>query len=114
MPKGGDSATTIGKELSGIDGTQVIAGLGAVKDHIFLNKKIDKGTSFSLDKDFDFTNVFGAIIYAEALFVATQGLISTSAIDPESGNQKYITKFQYFQEAVRPKLIRVFRSVASA
>lgn len=57
MPKGGDSATAIGKELSGVDGIQNIAGLGAVKDHIFLGKDMAKTTAMSEDRDFMFGKV---------------------------------------------------------
>lgn len=114
MPKGGDSATQIGKDLSGVDGVVNIAGLGAVKDHLFLGKDIPAGTAFSADKSFDFSQVAGATIHGEALFLATQGLLTTGAVDPDSGNQKYVTKFNYFSKAVRGDLIRVYRTVASA
>lgn len=110
MPKGGDSATQIGRELSGVDGITRIAGLGEVKDHLFFGKKIDAGTSFSKDETFDFTKVAGAIIHSEALFLATQGLKTTGAVDPDSGNQKYVSKFNLFRGAVRPDLLRVLRT----
>lgn len=113
MPKGGDSATQVGRELSGMEGITRIAGLGTVKDHLFLGKKIDAGSAFSKDENFDFSKVAGATIHNEALFLATQGMQTVAASDPNSGNQKYITKFNLFRGPVRPELVAVYRTVAS-
>lgn len=113
MPKGGDSATNIGQNLSGVDGIINVAGLGAVKDHLFFGKNIAAGSAMSLDEAFDFSEVAGVILYGEALFIATQGMKTTGAIDPNSGNQKYISKFNLFRGAVRPELLRVLRTVAT-
>lgn len=111
MPKGGDSATRVGEAMT----TQfkTIAGLGAIKDHVFLNQKIDSGTSMSKDTDFDFTNVFGATAHKESLFVAVQGLSTVARVNG-AGNQEYITKFNFFKKAIRPDLVIVYRSVATA
>lgn len=113
MPKGGDSATRIGENLSGIDGITNVAGLGAVKDHLFFGKNIAAGSAMSLDEAFDFTEIAGVILHGEALFLATQGMKTSGAIDPNSGNQKYISKFNLFRGAVRPELVRVLRTVAT-
>lgn len=110
MPKGGNSATTVGEKLS--TGFTEVAGLGTVKDHVFLNQKIDKGTIFSKDKDFDFTGVFGGIAHKEALFVALQGMSTTPRING-AANVEFITKFNYFKKAIRPDLVMVLRSAAS-
>lgn len=111
MPKGGNDATSVGINLQ----TQFksVAGLGMVKDHVFLNKKIDAGTVMSKDADFDFTNVFGATAHKEALFVALQGLNTVARING-AGNQELITKFNFYKKAIRPELVRVYRSVATA
>lgn len=108
MPKGGNDATTLGRELTGVEGTSVVAGLGLVKDHLYFGKAIPKGTSFSEDKDFDFSKVFGLIAHQEAAFLAVQGLQTSAAIDPNSGNQKYIVKFNLFKGIVRDTLYGLF------
>lgn len=112
MPKGGDSATRVGTQLGEAPEFDQVAGLGSVADHIFLNKKIDAGTSMSKDTAFDFTNVFGATAHKEALFVAVQGLTTVARING-AGNQEIITKFSFYKKAIRPDLLVVYRSVAS-
>lgn len=112
MPKGGNTATDVGRELA--EGMTNVAGLGTVKDHIFFNTAIPKGTAMSKDTDFDFTHVFGMTAHKEALFVALQGLTTQVTISPNSGNQIIITKFSFFKKAIRPELLVVYRDVASA
>lgn len=111
MPKGGNDATSVGINLQ----TQFksVAGLGMVKDHVFLNKKIDAGTVMSKDTAFDFTNLFGATAHKEALFVAIQGLNTVARING-AGNQELITKFNFYKKAIRPELVITYRSVATA
>jgi len=112
QPKGGDSATRIGKELTAAT-DHTIAGLGAVKDCIFLDKKIDKTTSFSKDEDFDFTGVFGAIIHKQALFIAIGELHFSQVVLPHSGNIEFIIKTNLYRGHVRPDLVNVIRKTAS-
>ncbi len=107
MPKGGNEATAIGRELSGMNGTTVVAGLGEVKDHLFFGQNIAKGTAFSKETDFDFSKVYGVIAHSEAAFLAVQGMVTTSATDPDSGNQKYVTKFNLFSKMIRDGLYRL-------
>lgn len=52
-------------------------------------------------------------MHNEAIFLATQGMLTSGATDPDSGNQKYITKFNLFRGAVRPELLVVYRDAAS-
>ena len=108
MPKGGNTATDVGRGLSGMDGTTSIAGLGIVKDHLFFGINIPKGTSFAGDTDFDFSKVYGLTAHKEAAFLAVQSLMTTGTIDPNSANQKYITKFNLFKGMVRDGLYRLY------
>ena len=99
---GGNVATELAQNL--VEGTRIVAGLGMVKDHLFLNKQILKGTSFALDKDFDFTGFFGLISHREALFIALYGFSLVTRIN-QAGNEEFITKFGIFQGEVRPELV---------
>lgn len=108
MPKAGDTATAVGRELSGLDGNVRVAGLsGMLMQHVFLTQKIAKGTVMSKDFDFDFTNVVGLMSHREAAFVAQQGLQFQQTIDPNSANPKYICKFSLYKGLVRDVLYRL-------
>lgn len=108
MPKAGDTATKVGREMAGLDGNVQIAGLnGMLVQHVFLTKKIDKGTVMSKDVDFDFTNVVGLMSHRESAFVAQQGLQFEQTKDPNSANPKYIVKFNLYKGLVRDDLYRL-------
>lgn len=108
MPKAGDTATSVGRNLSGLDGETQIAGLsGTVVQHVFLNKKIDKGTVMSKDYSFDFTNIVGLMSHVESAFVAQQALQFVETIHPKSGNPHYIVKFNLYKGLVRKDLFRL-------
>ena len=103
MPKGGNSATEIGKNLARMAGAYLIGGIIA-KDHTFLGQKIKAGQSFDAENDYDFSNIYGLIVHNQALFVATNGLLTTASIGEKSGNQLYISKFSLGEGVVREQL----------
>lgn len=106
MPKGGDSATDIGRNLTPMGGTWA-AGLGVMADHIYLNQRINDGQTFREDKTYDFRNVVGVIAHKEAAFVAVQKLHGVNRINGD-GNQEYIYRVRYFQDLIRDNLYGLF------
>jgi hypothetical protein len=103
MPQGGDSSTAIGRNLATQTGSSMIAGI-LYKDHVYLGQDIPKDTSFDKETDFDFSNIYGAMVHTEAVFCAIQGLQTTATNAPYSGNQLYISKFSFAKGIVRPNL----------
>lgn len=102
MPKAGDTATNVGREMVPMEGTYV-AGLGMMTDHLYLNQLIAAGQAFREDKAYDFRNVIGVIAHKEAAFVAVQRLHSANRINGD-GNQEYIYRVRYFQDMIRDQL----------
>ncbi|MCS5736415.1 hypothetical protein [Herbiconiux daphne] len=111
--KGGAVSTESVRELATRIGGYALGGLGLVKDHVFLGQNVTKG-KFSKDTDFDFSEVYGVTAHKEALFIALNGLTTRATVDTNSGNDILITKFNLYKKAIRPELVRVFRTVASA
>lgn len=73
--------------------------------HPFMGKDIPKNTSFNKDEDFLFSPIYGIIAHGESCFVATQGIEFSAAVDPNSGNQKYVMKYNLFEAVIRPLYI---------
>ena len=92
----------ISKTLSG---TQ----LGNIKYTVdpMLNKNIAAGSSFSKDKAFDFSKVFGFMFHNEAIAMPINLNSIAQTVDPNTGNPRFIAKFQFGIGILRPKLIYI-------
>ena len=89
----------ISKTLSG---TQ----LGNIKYTVdpMLNKSITAGSSFSKDKEFDFSKIYGFMFHNEAIAMPINLNTIMQTVDPNTGNPRFIAKFQYGIGIIRPKL----------
>lgn len=71
---------------------------------IMLNNKIDAASSFS-DKELNSKNLVGLIVHREAVGMPINIQQTIQTINPENGNIRFITKYQYGLGILRPKLI---------
>lgn len=90
----------IAKDLKGVQ-------IGVFKyliDDMF-NNSIPAGTSFSKDKALDTTNFVGAVIHNEAIAMPVNFTSLKAVIDPDNGNPRFIAKYQFGIEMIRPDLV---------
>lgn len=112
QPKGGESATKIGTDLMKEINFDKVAGLGVVKDHIFLDKTLDAGKDaekIHTKYSFDFTKVFGMMSHNASLFIAFAGAPEiTNAIHQDNGNLLFNYKTRMYKDVIRPELFKIF------
>ncbi len=70
-----------------------------------LETHIPAGTSFSKDKDFDFTKLKGVILHNEAVAMPFNMESATQVINPDNANPRWIVKYQYGIGFLRPELV---------
>lgn len=70
-----------------------------------LQNRIDIGTSFSADTALDTTNFVGFIAHKEAIAFPINLMTTTQTINPDNGNPRFITKYQFGMGILRPDLI---------
>lgn len=70
-----------------------------------LHNKIDANTSFSKDKALDTMNFNGIILHNEAVAMPMNFLTGKFITDPITGNPKYIMKYQFGIDILRPELV---------
>lgn len=78
----------------------------AIREHAFVGNTIAAGSSFSKDKDYDFSNLGAVIVHTEAVAMpfALNTVIATTG--ENSGNPKMVAKFRYGAKIIRPSLVR--------
>ena len=74
-----------------------------------LQNNIPLGTSFSADTALDTTNFVGFIAHKEAIAFPINLMTTTQTINPENGNPRFITKYQFGMGILRPDLIVALR-----
>lgn len=70
-----------------------------------LQNNIAQGTSFSKDTGLDTTNFVGFIAHKEAIAFPINLMTTTQTINPDNGNPRFITKYQFGMGILRPDLI---------
>lgn len=70
-----------------------------------LQNNIPVGTSFSKDTALDTTNFVGFIAHKEAIAFPINLMTTTQTINPDNGNPRFITKYQFGMGILRPDLI---------
>ena len=74
-----------------------------------LQNNIPSGTSFSSDTALDTTNFVGFIAHKEAIAFPINLMTTTQTINPDNGNPRFITKYQFGMGILRPDLIVALR-----
>ena len=74
-----------------------------------LQNEIPKGTSFSKDTGLDTRNFVGFIAHREAIAFPINLMTTTQTINPDNGNPRFITKYQFGMGILRPDLIVALR-----
>ena len=74
-----------------------------------LQNNIPAGTSFSKDTALDTTNFVGFIAHREAIAFPINLMTTTQTINPDNGNPRFITKYQFGMGILRPDLIVALR-----
>lgn len=74
-----------------------------------LQNEIRVGTSFSKDTALDTTNFVGFIAHKEAIAFPINLMTTTQTINPDNGNPRFITKYQFGMGILRPDLIVALR-----
>ena len=74
-----------------------------------LQNNIPLRTSFSADTALDTTNFVGFIAHKEAIAFPINLMTTTQTINPENGNPRFITKYQFGMGILRPDLIVALR-----
>lgn len=74
-----------------------------------LQNNIAQGTSFSKDTALDTTNFVGFIAHKEAIAFPINLMTTTQTINPDNGNPRFITKYQFGMGILRPDLIVALR-----
>lgn len=74
-----------------------------------LQNNIAQGTSFSKDTALDTTNFVGFIAHREAIAFPINLMTTTQTINPDNGNPRFITKYQFGMGILRPELIVALR-----
>lgn len=70
-----------------------------------LNNNIPAGTSFSKDVALDTSNFIGFVAHNEAIAMPMNYMSTQMVTDPNTGNPKFITKYQFGIGLIRPDLI---------
>ena len=70
-----------------------------------LQNNIPAGASFSADTALDTTNFVGFIAHKEAIAFPINLMTTTQTINPDNGNPRFITKYQFGMGILRPDLI---------
>ena len=76
---------------------------------VMLNNTIGAGTSFS-DKQLQTTGLVGLIMHREAVGMPINIQQTMQTINPENGNLRFITKYQFGIGILRPKLIYAIKN----
>ena len=76
---------------------------------VMLNNNIAANTSFS-DKELQTTGLVGLIIHREAVGMPINIQQTMQTINPENGNLRFITKYQFGIGILRPKLIYAIKN----
>lgn len=79
---------------------------------IMLNNHIAAKTSFS-DKELQTTGLVGLIIHREAVGMPINIQQTIQTINPENGNLRFITKYQFGIGILRPKLIYAIKNTGA-
>lgn len=79
---------------------------------IMLNNNIKANTSFS-DKELQTTGLVGLIIHREAVGMPVNIQQTIQTINPENGNLRFITKYQFGIGILRPKLIYAIKNTGT-
>ena len=79
---------------------------------IMLNNHIAAKTSFS-DKELQTTGLVGLIIHREAVGMPINIQQTMQTINPENGNLRFITKYQFGIGILRPKLIYAIKNTGA-
>ena len=78
-----------------------------------LQNNIQLGTSFSKDTALDTTNFVGFIAHKEAIAFPINLMTTTQTINPDNGNPRFITKYQFGMGILRPDLIVALRKTGT-
>ena len=76
---------------------------------VMLNNRITANSSFS-DKELQTTGLVGLIIHREAVGMPINIQQTMQTINPENGNLRFITKYQFGIGILRPKLIYAIKN----
>ena len=76
---------------------------------VMLNNTIGAGTSFS-DKQLQTAGLVGLIMHREAVGMPINIQQTMQTINPENGNLRFITKYQFGIGILRPKLIYAIKN----
>ena len=101
--KGGDNITEryMNGSLTQVAGWNILS-------HPYVGKRVDKGTSWSLDQDYDFTKLECLTLNTEALCLP-MGLNTIKDVrDPNSANDGIVAKMSYGKGVLYPELVKVF------
>lgn len=79
---------------------------------IMLNNKIDAGTSFS-DKAMNSTGLVGLLVHKEAVGMPINLQQTIQTVNPENGNIRFITKYQFGIGILRPKLVCAIKNTGT-
>lgn len=74
-----------------------------------LQNNIPAGTSFSKDTALNTENFVGFIAHKEAIAFPINLMTTTQTINPDNGNPRFITKYQFGMGILRPELIVALR-----
>lgn len=74
-----------------------------------LQNNIAQGTSFSKDTALNTENFVGFIAHKEAIAFPINLMTTTQTINPDNGNPRFITKYQFGMGILRPDLIVALR-----
>lgn len=70
-----------------------------------LNNTITRATSFSKDKTYDFSGIYGYLFHNEAIAFPINMHEVGYLRNPQNNNPRFIAKFQYGFGILRPKLV---------
>ena len=79
-----------------------------------LQNNIPAGTSFSKDTALNTENFVGFIAHKEAIAFPINLMTTTQTINPDNGNPRFITKYQFGMGILRPELIVALRKKSSS
>lgn len=80
---------------------------------VMLDKQISAGSSFT-DQEVNTTNLIGLIIHKEAVGMPININQTIQTINPENGNIRFITKYQFGIGVLRPKLCWALKNKGQA
>lgn len=78
-----------------------------------LQNNIANGASYSADTALDTTNFVGFIAHKEAIAFPINLMTTTQTINPDNGNPRFITKYQFGIGILRPDLIVALRKTGT-